>query len=131
MKKNLPLIITLVTVVLLGGLGAYGYNQYQIQVRQTYIHDRGVIVMPFDLDKTTHFFTQTDHGGIQKIQAKDPQDTEQIELIRHHLQKETDLFNQGNFSDPSSLHGSAMPGLSVLEQSTGKLTVEYSDLPDG
>lgn len=87
--------------------------------------------MPFDLNKTTHIFTKTDQGGIQKIQVKDPQDNEQIELIRSHLQKEKELFDNGDFSDPSALHGESMPGLEVLQQSAAKLKVEYSDIPDG
>jgi len=89
------------------------------------------MVMPFDLNKTTHLFTKTDQGGVQKIQVKDPKDTEQVELIRTHLQKEKELFDDGDFSDPATLHGEAMPGLSVLEQSADKLEVEYTDLPDG
>ena len=87
------------------------------------------MVMPFDLNKTTHLFTKTDQGGVQKIQVKDPKDTEQVELIRTHLQKEKELFDDGDFSDPATLHGEAMPGLSVLEQSADKLEVEYTDLP--
>ncbi|MCA9368780.1 hypothetical protein H6804_00270 [Candidatus Nomurabacteria bacterium] len=128
MKKiNVVIVIALV----LFGIGLILFKQKQTQTRQEYIHDRGVMVMPFDLDKTTHVFTKTDQGGIQQIQAKDSQDTEQINLIRTHLQKEKELFDNGDFSDPSTLHGESMPGLDVLEKSADKLKVEYSDLPNG
>lgn len=124
--------ISIVLIILfLAGIGLVVYRQKQIQARQEYIRERGTMVMPFDLNKTTHFFDRTETGGIQKIQAKDAQDQEQIELIRTHLQKEADLFNEGNFGGPSTLHGGSMPGLSVLQQSADKLAVEYSDLPDG
>lgn len=130
-KKYSLLLITLIVVIASGGLGVYWYNQEQIQARLEYIHERGTLVMPFDLNKTTHFFDKTETGGIQKIQTKDPQDKEQITLIRTHLQKEKELFDSGDFSDPSALHGESMPGLTVLEKSADKLEVEYSDLPDG
>ena len=130
MKYTKTISIVLV-ITLLAAIGIYTYTQKQTQTRQEYIHDRGTMVMPFDLDKTTHVFTKTDQGGVQKIQAKNPQDSEQINLIRGHLKKEKELFDSGDFSDPSALHGEAMPGLDVLEQSADKLQVEYSDLPDG
>lgn len=130
MKRTKIILVTGV-VVLLAGVGIIFYQQKQTEARQAYIHDRGTMVMPFDLNKTSHIFTKTDQGGIQKIQAKNPDDTEQIELIRGHLMKEKELFDNGDFSDPATLHGDSMPGLSVLEASSDKLQVEYSDLPDG
>lgn len=130
-KNNAKVILLLLIVFLLTGVVFVVYRQKQTLARQEYIHDRGAMVMPFDLNKTTHAFTGTDQGGVQKIQAKDPQDSEQIELIRDHLKKEKGLFDNGDFSDPSTLHGEGMPGLDVLEQSADKLEVEYSDLPDG
>lgn len=128
--KSTKILVT-VLILLVVGLSVKVYLQKNALDRQAYIHERGAAVMPFDLNKTIHIFTKTDQGGIQKIQTKDPKDTEQIELIRTHLQKEAELFNQGNFSDPSTLHGESMPGLSVLEKSANKLTVDYSDLEDG
>jgi hypothetical protein len=130
MKYTKTTVIS-IAILLLTGAGLIIYRHKQTQARQDYIHDRGVMVMPFDLDKTTHFFTKTKEGGVQKILVKDPQDSEQIDLIRTHLQKEAELFNKGDFSDPSALHGESMPGLSVLEQSADKVAVEYSDIPDG
>ena len=130
MKYTKTIIISF-AILLLAGASLIVYQQKQTQTRQEYIHNRGVMVMPFDLNKTTHLFTKTDQGGVQKILVKDPQDTEQVELIRTHLQKEKELFDNGDFSDPSSLHGESMPGLSVLEQSADRLEVEYADLPDG
>lgn len=123
--------MTISLVVVLGGLSFYWYNQHNLVARQAYIHTRGTMVMPFDLSKTTHSFRQTAEGGIQQITVKDPRDKDQIALIQTHLKKEADLFAQGNFSDPSTLHGGNMPGLSVLEQSKGKIQVAYTDLPDG
>ena len=95
------------------------------------IHDRGSLVMPFDLDKTTHSFDKTPDGGIQQVRTKDSNDQEQILLIRSHLQGEAERFSQGDFGDPKTLHGEDMPGLDVLSVSQGKFTVTYQELSDG
>lgn len=99
--------------------------------RQTMIHERGALVMPFDLDRTVHVFQQTKKGGVQQVRAKDPNDTEQIRLIQEHLREEAQRFAQGDFGDPANLHGHDMPGLQVLRHSAEQLSVHYSDLPDG
>jgi len=99
--------------------------------RQAEIRDLGPQVMPFDLDKTTHVFQRTDTGGLQQVRVKNLDDKEQITLIQHHLRQETERFAQGDFSDPATLHGDNMPGLSVLEKAQGKFTVDYADLPNG
>lgn len=99
--------------------------------RQTMIHERGSLVMPFDLDKTLHVFKRTEEGGVQQVRAKDPDDRGQIRLIRKHLRNEAQRFARGDFRDPATLHGQDMPGLQVLERSTGALEVNYKDLADG
>ena len=99
--------------------------------RQAMIHQRGSLVMPFDLDKTVHVFKRTKEGGVQQVRAKDPDDREQIRLIRQHLRDEAQRFARGDFGDPATLHGHDMPGLQVLERSAGALEVSYKDLSDG
>jgi hypothetical protein len=98
---------------------------------QAMVHKKGHQVMPFDLSKTTHIFEMTETGGIQQVVAKDPKATEQIGLIRQHLQHETMLFKIGNFSDPASLHGADMPGLKELSAGASKIKIEYSEIPKG
>ncbi len=75
------------------------------------VAQRGRHVMPFELDQTTHIFSKTDTGGIQQVVVKNPDNIEQIKLIRTHLAKITREFQQGQFSDPTKIHGSNMPGL--------------------
>lgn len=95
------------------------------------IHRRGSLVMPFDLDKTVHVFKRTKEGGVQQVRAKDPDDREQIRLIRQHLRDEAQRFARGDFGDPATLHGHDMPGVKVLERSARELEVNYNDLSDG
>ena len=101
------------------------------QTTQEHVHAMGQTVMPFDLSKTTHVFRMTDTGGVQSVLVKDPQDKDQIALIRQHLLHEAAAFRHGDYADPSSLHGNAMPGLSVLESSHAAIAVSFSNLPLG
>lgn len=96
------------------------------------VAERGVHVMPFDLEKTVHVFSKTADGGIQQVIAKDKADTEQIQLIREHLLEISEAFSQGDFSSPEHIHGESMPGLAVLKTAKQEqLKIEYSELPDG
>ena len=99
--------------------------------RQTEVAARGSAVMPFDLERTTHIFTNQPDGGLQQVRANDPTDSAQIALIRSHLQAETAKFQQGDFGDPAAIHGMMMPGLAALRQGYGQIAVAYAELPNG
>ncbi len=128
MRSTFKTTIYLVIAVILVGVLSYVIIHYG---RQSMIHDRGSQVMSFKLDATTHIFKQTATGGIQQVVVKNPKDNEQINLIREHLQMEVRKFSSGDFSDPSSLHGRNMPGLSDLEKGASNINITYSDLSDG
>lgn len=99
--------------------------------RQDMVHDMGSQVMPFNLGATTHIFEMTEDGGIQEVIADDPSDAEQITLIRQHLQQEVMRFSAGDFSDPTSIHGTDMPGIRELAAGVEHVTITYSELPNG
>jgi hypothetical protein len=112
-------------------LGQATQEPVQEMGQQEHVHQMGQTVMPFDLDKTTHIFEMTDSGGVQSVVVKDAQDKDQVELIRQHLRHEAEAFQQGDYADPTSLHGATMPGLSELESHHAEITVSYSELPLG
>ena len=99
--------------------------------RQAEVAAKGNGVMPFDLAKTTHVFTDLDDGGRQTVTANDATDTEQIVSIRSHLQEEEAKFRGGDFSDPGAIHGENMPGLGELKSAAGRVQVRYEELSDG
>lgn len=99
--------------------------------RQAEVAEKGASVMPFDLDKTTHRFLPADGGLRQEVVADQPGDTQQITAIREHLTSEANRFRRGDFSDPASIHGENMPGLAELAAGADRITVTYTDLPDG
>lgn len=117
----------------LGALRATGRLalHHEEQNRVAMVHDMGGMVMPFALDSTTHVFEMTDSGGVQDVVAKNAADSAQVELIRRHLTREAGMFQSGDFSDPTSLHGKDMPGVSELSAGAGRMRITYSPLPAG
>lgn len=99
--------------------------------RQAEVAERGASVMPFDLDETTHRFLPTDDGLRQEVVADHPDDTTQVDLVRQHLTTEAKRFRTGDFGDPASIHGDAMPGLAELSAGAADIEITYADLPDG
>ncbi|WUR85653.1 aspartate carbamoyltransferase [Streptomyces phaeochromogenes] len=99
--------------------------------RQEAVAERGRTVMPFDLEETTHHFTPTRTGGVQDVVADQPDDAQQVSLIRAHLQQEAKAFGQGDFGDPAQIHGDDMPGLTELQDGYKHIEVRYRERPDG
>lgn len=96
------------------------------------IVQRGIQIMPFDLDKTMHIFNKTAQGGIQQVITKDESDFGQIKLIRKHLTEIAQLFSQQNYSAPQHIHGKDMPGLKELGNAPpDAISINYSELDNG
>ena len=102
-----------------------------LTARQQAVAEAGADVMPFDLDATTHIFTDTDTGGTQDVVADDPDDDTNIVASRRHLADEAAKFRAGDFSDPEAIHGPAMPGLAILKERYDDITVELAETPTG
>jgi hypothetical protein len=100
--------------------------------RQDSVRQRSADVMPFDMNATTHVFTKTPSGGIQRVVLKTPGDTKQTALIRRHLRDIANKFARGDFGAPADVHGAGMPGLAALKSAIpGDLQVRYRDLRSG
>jgi hypothetical protein len=103
----------------------------QDTTRQAAVAKRGADIMPFDLNATTHVFTKTTNGGIQRVIAKDANDSGQISLIRDHLRAIRAQFTQGDFSGPTHIHGASMPGLAELKETRSQASVQYREINTG
>jgi hypothetical protein len=99
--------------------------------RRAEVARRGAEVMPFDLDATRHTFTKTSTGGVQLVTALDANDRDQVDLVRHHLREERERFSRGDFTDPATIHGMDMPGVSELSEGYERVVVNYEDRPGG
>jgi hypothetical protein len=125
--KNLILCVALTIASTLPQLGLAADAQ-----RQADVVERGKDVMPFRLDATTHIFTKTADGGVQRVVAKNADDREQAKLVREHLQEIRHQFLKGDFSGPSHIHGQDMPGLDELRSAkSGQITIKYRDVVGG
>lgn len=135
MRRNVPVRSrrrwVRVACVLIGGLTLAGCGDGSTRDRQAEVAERGKEVMPFDLDATTHTFTDTDNGGVQLVTADDPGDERQVELIRGHLRDEKARFSRGDFDDPAAIHGEDMPGVAELAAGYDRITVTYAERPAG
>ncbi|MFH2131422.1 MAG: hypothetical protein ABIK68_13685 [bacterium] len=101
------------------------------QTKQAHVHQMGHSVMPFNLAKTLHIFRMTESGGVERVIVRDAADKDQVTMIQHHLQIEAGAFQQGDYSDPMSLHGADMPGLKELQAGAAQIRVSYAALPNG
>ncbi|MYM96416.1 aspartate carbamoyltransferase [Duganella vulcania] len=100
--------------------------------RQAEVAERGKEVMPFSLAATTHIFTKTAEGGIQRVVAKNIADADQTKLVRVHLHEIKQQFLQGDFSGPSHIHGKTMPGLEELRSTKqAQIAIDYRDVDGG
>lgn len=100
--------------------------------RQAEVARRGADVMPFNLKATTHIFTKTADGGVQRVVAKNAADKREVDLIRAHLHEIQGQFLKGDFSGPSHIHGDQMPGLSQLQAATpGKIAIDFREVDGG
>lgn len=121
-------IIFLITVFLTAPV----YAEQASQQRLDEVVERGSHVMPFSLEQTTHIFSKTEKGGVQQVIVKTPDNSAQIQLIRQHLSKISQEFQQGDFSNPAKIHGESMPGLQELRKAKkGQINIVYKELPDG
>jgi hypothetical protein len=100
--------------------------------RQAEVASRGAEVMPFKLQSTTHVFTKTADGGVQRVVVKDPADLEQVRRVREHLREMQARFGSGDFSGPTHIHGAEMPGLAQLKAAQPEqLAIAYRDIAGG
>jgi len=113
---------------LVGLLAACGGSD--LEQRQAEVAEAGSEVMPFDLNRTTHYFEVLPDGGLQTVKANDD-DAEQIALIREHLSEEAERFARGDFHDPSMIHGEDMAGLHALATGHDRLSVTYGEIERG
>lgn len=124
MKLFRPALLVAALLLICGGIAS-------AQSRQEHVHEMGHHVMPFDLSKTLHIFNMTESGGEMRVIVRDPKATDQIALIRAHLQHEAKRFQRGDYGDPARLHGADMPGLKELEAGAARIQVSYAALPNG
>lgn len=126
--KNIALFVLTIIAICIAPNVSFAADK----TRQEAVAERGVDVMPFDLNATTHIFTKERMGGIQRVVVKNASDATQIGLIREHLKKIAAQFSKGEFSGPTRIHGAEMPGLAELKAAQpGEIKIQYRELKTG
>ena len=131
MGSNCAVRFTAVAVTVIAGVSLTLGCSSSTPARQGTVAERGARVMPFDLDATTHTFTDARDGGIERVTADEPSDAKQIRLIRGHLRREAKRFSRGDFADPARVHGMNMPGVDELRKNYDRVNVAYAAQPSG
>ena len=116
----LPVVLALVA----------GCSDAALDDRQAEVAEAGALVMPFDLDRSTHVFEKTADGGLQTV-VSDDTDADQVELIRAHLAEAAERFARGDFHDPEAIHGPEMAGMHALATGHERLRITYADVEHG
>ena len=87
--------------------------------------------MPFNLERTTHYFKPLPDDGVQTVVADNASERDQVRLVREHLREEAKAFARGDFEDPEQIHGRGMPGLDVLRSRYDEISLTLSPTPAG
>ena len=131
MRTKIIIVLLLLLILSISAFFINKQNKEAAPQRQEMIHEKGMNVMPFNLDETEHIFKKTETGGTQTIVVRDINDIDNLVLIRLHLKMEAKNFSKGNFRDPVGLHGETMPGISVLMINFPKMEVSYTEIEAG
>ena len=78
------------------------------------LNQRGDHAMGFSQEKTTHHFRLFKDGGAIEVEAKDPKDTDNRDMIRMHLSHIAQMFAAGDFDTPMFIHDTTPPGVPTM-----------------
>jgi uncharacterized protein YceK len=77
-------------------------------------------------------FDKTEKGGVQQINAGDPNNNQQIVMSRKYLTTISEEFRRGDFSKLENIHGNNPPWLALLRSAKpGDLHIQYQMRPFG
>jgi len=91
----------------------------------------GERAMGFSQTDTTHHFLLTKDGGVIQVEANDPKDKQNRDLIRAHLTHIAQTFAAGDFSDPLAVHDKYPDGVPVMQRLRGDIRYTFEETPQG
>jgi hypothetical protein len=87
--------------------------------------------MGFSQTETTHHFFLKKDGGVIQVEANDPKEAQNRDLIRTHLAHIAQAFAAGDFSDPLAVHDKVPDGVPVMERLKGDIRYTFEQTPQG
>lgn len=100
-------------------------------MRHSMVMQHGEQAMGFSQTQTTHHFFLTTDGGVIQVEANDPKDTQNRDLIRTHLTHISQAFAAGDFSDPLAVHDKYPDGVPELQRLKGEIRYTFEQTPQG
>jgi hypothetical protein len=91
---------------------------------------RGAEVMGVDQETSVHVFEALPNGGIIELQRAGT-DTAGARTIRRHLREIALAFRAGDFSAPTYIHMSSVPGARVMTERRNYIQYDYRERPRG
>jgi hypothetical protein len=91
----------------------------------------GEKAMGFSQTQTTHHFLLKKDGGVIQVEANDPKDTHNRDLIRTHLAHIVQAFAGGDFPDPLAVHDQVPDGVPVMQRLKGEIRYTFEETPHG
>jgi hypothetical protein len=91
----------------------------------------GEKAMGFSQTETTHHFFLRENGGVIQVEANDPKDTRNRNLIRTHLSHIAQAFAAGDFLDPMAVHDTVPEGVPAMERLKGDIRYTFVPTPLG
>ena len=95
------------------------------------VNERGERAMGFSQARTTHHFTLKPDGGVIRVEVNDPQDAENLGLIRRHLAHIARAFAEGDFETPMLVHDRVPPGVPVMRRLKSEIGYAYEETAGG
>jgi hypothetical protein len=94
------------------------------------MEQRGAEVMGVDQQTSVHAFEALPNGGLIELQRASD-DSAGMRTIRAHLRAIAQAFSQGDFSSPTYIHLTSVPGARVMADRRQAIRYDYRDLPRG
>ncbi|HEV2387289.1 MAG TPA: hypothetical protein VGS20_08540 [Candidatus Acidoferrales bacterium] len=95
------------------------------------MNERGEKGMGFSQTATTHHFLLNPTGGAIQVEAKDPADSANRDMIRMHLQHIAHAFAAGDFDIPMFIHDRIPPGVPQMKRLRADIHYSYQETPRG
>src|SRR5258708_27614419 len=87
------------------------HAQHQAAAKGADVDERGDKTMGFAHTRTTHHFRLESDGGVIRVDADDPADTQNRDAIRRPLAAIARAFAASDFASPLAVHDRVLPGI--------------------
>ncbi len=99
------------------------HAEHQAAAQGADLDQHGDKTMGFAHTRTTHHFLLERDGGVIRVDADDPADTQSRDAIRQHLAAIARAFAAGDFASPLAVHDRVLPG--IPEMTRLKTLIHY------